>query len=211
MRTAKWRNFTRQEIEQFVSESYSFASLAEKFGYNKKGGSYLCTMKDMIQELNLDVSHFTGQNWNKNNFDYDRFKNGKVIKTSAAINALVSLRGHKCENCGLEEWMGSPIALEIHHEDGDSLNNDISNLKLLCPNCHALTDNYRGRNINKGSKKVSDNELVQSLKDSPNIRQVLKNVGLTAKGGNYQRARELIFTYNIEHLMSEQQGGKPLE
>lgn len=211
MCTAKWRNFTRQEIEQFVSESYSFASLAEKLGYNKKGGSYLCTMKDMIQELNLDASHFTGQNWNKNNFDYDRFKNGKAIKASAAVNALVSLRGHKCENCGLEEWMGKPIALEVHHEDGDSLNNDISNLKLLCPNCHALTDNYRGKNINKGSKKVSDNELVQSLKDSPNIRQALKNVGLTAKGGNYQRARELIFTYNIEHLMSEQQDGKPLE
>lgn len=68
MRTAKWRNFTRQEIEQFVSESYSFASLAEKLGYNKKGGSYLCTMKDMIRELNIDVSHFTGQQWAKKQF-----------------------------------------------------------------------------------------------------------------------------------------------
>ena len=211
MRTAKWRNFTRQEIEQFVSESYSFASLAEKFGYNKKGGSYLCTMKDMIRELNIDVSHFTGQQWAKNNFDYSRFQKGKVVKAATAIGALTFLRGHKCECCGMEEWMQKPIPLEVHHNDGDPLNNEIENLMLLCPNCHALTENYRGRNINQGNHKVSDDELVQSLKDSPNIRQALKSVGLTAKGGNYQRARELIFTYNIEHLMSEQQGGKPLE
>lgn len=47
--------------------------------------------------------------------------------------------------------------------------------------------------------------------DSANIRQALRKVGLTAKGGNYQRARDLIFTYNIEHLMLEHQDEKFLE
>lgn len=211
MAHAMWRKFTRQEIEQFVSESCSMASLADKLGYAERGGSYLSTMKDMIHELGIDISHFVGQGWAKNNFDYSRFQKGKVIKTTTAINALVFLRGRKCECCGLEEWNDKPIPLEVHHEDGDHLNNEIENLKLLCPNCHALTENYRGKNINQGNRKVSDDELVQSLKDSPNIRQALKSVGLTAKGGNYQRARELIFTYNIEHLMSEHQEGKPLE
>ena len=37
----KWRNFTRQEIEVFVQESYSYATLAEKLGYNKKSGHYI--------------------------------------------------------------------------------------------------------------------------------------------------------------------------
>ena len=138
------------------------------------------------------------------NFDYNRFKKGVAIKSSHAINALVFLKGHRCENCGLTSWMNQPISLEVHHVDGDYLNNDIDNLKLLCPNCHSLTDNYRGKNINSGIKSISDNEFVEALKNSPNIRQALKRVGLTAKGGNYQRARELILTYNIDHLMKEQ-------
>lgn len=48
-----------------------------------------------------------------------------------------------CENCGLSEWQGVEIPLEIHHIDGDKTNNTIENLQILCPNCHALTDNYR--------------------------------------------------------------------
>lgn len=54
---------------------------------------------------------------------------------------------HKCEDCGLTEWMKQTIPLELHHIDGNRYNNSLSNLKLLCPNCHALTDNYRAKNI----------------------------------------------------------------
>lgn len=208
---AKWRNFTLQEIEQYVHESNSYASLAEKLGYNSSYGSYLKSMKAMIDELGLDISHFTGQGWNKNNFDYERFRNGVVIKSSQAINALIFLRGRCCEQCGETKWLDVPIPLEVHHVDGDPLNNEIDNLKLLCPNCHACTDNYRGKNINKCTRKISDDEFAKYLQDNVNIRQALKAMGLSAKGDNYQRARDIIFKYNIEHLMQEHQEGKPLE
>jgi hypothetical protein len=198
---ARWRNFTQQEIEQFVQESFSWATLAEKFGYDKTGGSYLISMKKMVEELNLDVSHFTGQGWNKNNFDYARFRKGVVIKTSQAIKTLTFIRGHSCERCGQKEWLDTPIPLEVHHKDGDSLNNEMDNLELLCPNCHALTDNYRGKNINKHDEKISDDTFAEALNNSPNIRQALRQLGLSAKGGNYERAREIIFKYNITHLI----------
>lgn len=204
----KWRNFTRQEIEVFVQESYSYAALAEKLGYDKKSGHYIEKMKTMIQELNLDISHFLGQGHNKNNFDYERFRKGIVIKTSQAVEALSHMRGRRCEQCGKEEWLGQPIPLEVHHEDGDSLNNEMDNLKLLCPNCHALTNNYCGKNINIGTIKVSDDDFVAALNESPNIRQALRKLGLSAKGGNYQRAYELIFKYNIAHLMRGAPGGE---
>ena len=55
------------------------------------------------------------------------------------------VRERKCENCGRVEWNGKPIPLELHHIDGDTTNNTDSNLQILCPNCHAQTDNYRGR------------------------------------------------------------------
>ncbi len=209
--TAKWRNFTRQEIEEFVRESYSYAALAEKLGYGRRDGGVITAVKLMISELCLDISHFTNQGWNKNNFDYERFRNGNAIKSSVAINALSFIRGHLCEQCKNEMWNGQLIPLEVHHKDGDSLNNEMNNLELLCPNCHALTDNYRGRNINNGFKKISDDDFATALQNTPNIRQALRKLGLAAKGDNYRRAREIIFKYNITHLMSEHQEEKSPE
>lgn len=56
-KTAKWRNFTRQEIEEFVQESFSYATLSEKLGYNKRSGGNITAVKSMISELDIDVSH----------------------------------------------------------------------------------------------------------------------------------------------------------
>lgn len=53
----------------------------------------------------------------------------------------------QCENCGLREWLEQTIPLELHHIDGNRYNNALNNLQLLCPNCHALTENYRAKNI----------------------------------------------------------------
>lgn len=53
---------------------------------------------------------------------------------------------HKCNNCLNIEWLGKPIPLELEHKDGNSTNHILDNLELLCPNCHAFTDTYRGKN-----------------------------------------------------------------
>lgn len=194
----KWEKFTKEEIEQFTKESYSYAELAEKCGYNKASGSYTQTMKDMISQLDLDISHFTFQGWNKNNFDYSRFVYGKKIRSVNMIDAIAALRGRKCENCGLEEWMGSPISLEVHHKDGDELNSVLENLQLLCPNCHSMTDTYKGKNIKNRDKIVPEEDFVNALREASNIRQALLMLGLTAKGKNYMRANELIIKYQLD-------------
>jgi len=61
---------------------------------------------------------------------------------------------HECEQCSLSEWLSAQIPLELHHKDGDRYNNALNNLVLLCPNCHALTDTYRARNIRNLSARV---------------------------------------------------------
>lgn len=55
----------------------------------------------------------------------------------------------RCSSCDLTTWQGKPIPLELDHVDGDRTNNRLENLRLLCPNCHALTPTYRGRNIGR--------------------------------------------------------------
>jgi hypothetical protein len=86
------------------------------------------------------------------------------------------------------------------------LNNEISNLQLLCPNCHSYTENWRGKNIETAQSKsikkeyITDDILVESLKTHASVRQALIAVGLTGAGGNYDRAYNLIHQYNIEHL-----------
>ena len=199
----KWERFTRQEIEQFVKESFSYAQLAKRIGYDdpSNNGSAYRSVRKMIDELGLDISHFKGQGWNKDNFDYSRFKYGSKIKSARALQAIVALRGHQCENCGLTEWLNKPIPLEVHHFDGKELNSELSNLVLLCPNCNALTDNYRGRNINNGVENISEDNFVDALNNSHNIRQALISLGLTPKGGNYVRANELIQKYQISKFL----------
>ena len=197
----KWERFTRQEIEQFVKESFSYAQLAKRIGYDDLSGNAYRVVHEMTEILNLDTSHFKGQGWNKDNFDYSRFTYGKKIKSSQAVDAIIALRGHKCEVCGLTTWMDRPIPLEVHHIDGQELNSELCNLLLICPNCHALTDNYRGRNINKGTEKVSDKKFEDSLNNSSSIRQALISLGLTPKGGNYSRAYELINKYQIKKFL----------
>ena len=51
-----------------------------------------------------------------------------------------------CERCKNSKWEGQQIPLEVHHIDGDKTNNKLENLQLLCPNCHSLTETYRGAN-----------------------------------------------------------------
>lgn len=57
------------------------------------------------------------------------------------------IKENKCEICGITEWNNMPLNMELHHIDGNKYNNSLDNLILLCPNCHAQTDNYRAKNI----------------------------------------------------------------
>ncbi len=68
---------------------------------------------------------------------------------------LIKLYGEKCMECGWCEInkYTNKIPIEIEHIDGNSTNNDLSNLKLLCPNCHSLTPTYKGANKGNGRFK----------------------------------------------------------
>jgi Zn finger protein HypA/HybF involved in hydrogenase expression len=99
---------------------------------------------------------------------------------------------NKCNHCGLDKWLGKDIILELEHKDGNNKNNDRSNLEMICPNCHSLTQTWRGRNKRERRHRVPDKQLLESLLVNDwNMRQALLDVGLSPKGGNYKRCHKL--------------------
>ena len=137
------KSYTKQDIITAVKSSVCMAEVLVKLGLQPAGGNY-ANMKRKIAQLELDTSHFTGKLWaeGKSLKDYAEYKDNVGLK-----NKLIKERGHRCEVCGLTEWKGQPITLELHHRDGNHLNNDPENLELNCPNCHSYTETWRGKRI----------------------------------------------------------------
>lgn len=126
-------------------------------------------------------------------------KNPNIIYNSENLKRYLLEYGipYSCSCCGISNWLDKPITLEIDHIDGIRNHNYINNLRFLCPNCHSQTDTWRGRNINSGKIKVSDEILLKTLRECSSIRQALLTVGLAPKGANYKKARELLKEVSI--------------
>ena len=149
---AKWKQITENEFRDIVMSSHSIMEVQKKLGYaTKSSGGIYDSIRQGIEFYNIDTSHFKGQGWRKGDYNLDWMKQN-VQYYSKYAPSLINLRGRECEKCNLSEWMDSPIPLEVHHINGDKTNNEGANLILLCPNCHALTDNYRGRKKKQSSQ-----------------------------------------------------------
>lgn len=128
------------------------------------------------------------------------FTNQKIISSFALKRKLFKskVKEMKCEECLSTEWMGQIIPLELHHKDGNNKNNNLDNLQILCPNCHALTPNFCSRkDSQKVRKKLSEEEYVNAIKNSINARQACILLGITAYGANYERIYKIRNKYNI--------------
>lgn len=154
-----------EEVAKAVEENCSIAGVLRTLGMIPAGGNYE-SIKKRIARLGLDTTHFTGKAWIETGHEIKKFD--ELIHIGSIKKRLIKERGHKCECCKKEAWLGSPIPLEIDHANGDRQDNSRKNLQLLCPNCHSLTPTYRGKNIGLEAK----NRRQQCFKISRSMQNV---------------------------------------
>ena len=145
----------REDFIVAAKQSYSIAGMCKYLGLKPSGGNYK-VVHNAIEKYKIDVSHFRGQGWNVG-LEFKPFKkkslveilvNGSYYQSFKLKKRLLDegIKQSVCECCGLSIWRGQAIPLELHHINGNNRDNRLENLLILCPNCHALTDTYRGKN-----------------------------------------------------------------
>ena len=150
-------SYSAEEISNIVKENYSIAECLRALNLRPAGGNYKWLNK-IIKLNNLDTSHFTGQGWNKGKklglskkaipLSEILIENSNYVSTNSLRKRLLKegIKPPVCECCNNDTWNNKPIPLELDHKNGVNTDHRLENLQLLCPNCHAQTPHYRGKN-----------------------------------------------------------------
>ena len=177
---------------ELIKHSFSLREVCFKAGIVDTTGNY-DTLKRIIKEENIDIKHFKRRSNYSEPKSLDFYlKKGSNISSFKLKNKLFksNIKEKKCESCGLTEWMGKPINLQLHHINGDNTDNRIENLQILCPNCHSYTDNFSGKNQKMNIKEKCFNKkricvdislLKELLEQYDDINFISKKIGRTPK------------------------------
>ena len=146
---------TEARLRELVACSQSVAEVVRRLGISPVGGNQ-AHIGRRIAELGMDTSHFTSGARRRPK----RPVTTRLIVGSPSDGRIPGDRLHRellrlgvveqCASCRTgTEWNGKPLRLEVDHVNGEWWDNRPENLRLLCPNCHAVTDTYRGRQLRR--------------------------------------------------------------
>lgn len=137
------RRYDWAEIQRAVDDGLSMRQCQSRFGFSsatwnkavKRGAVVPRSWVIPIEDLLVVGRGATSRTHLK----------GRLIKAG--------LKENRCEECGITEWRGKPLSMELHHVNGDGHDNRLENLQLLCGNCHSQTDNWGGRGMRRKRRR----------------------------------------------------------
>jgi len=150
----KSRSYTEEQFKEAVANSVSIRQALLALNLNPKGGGGYRSFAAAVSEFGTDTSHFLGERSNLGR----TFRSRRSLED--ILNNVFPIQSHqlrlrlfkegifekKCYTCNHDTWNELPIPLELDHIDGNHENNNLSNLRIICPNCHAQTKNHAGKN-----------------------------------------------------------------
>ena len=189
----------KDRLEEVIKNSLSKAQVLRHLEITPAGGNYK-TLNYYIKLYGIVISHFTGSVWNQGErytsfcrtipLDDILVEDSTYRSSDGLRRKLIKqgLKPNRCEKCGNDEWNGLPIPLELDHINGINNDNRLDNLRILCPNCHAQTETYRGRNQNSGNSRKKYNVNSTLITPIENKAETLENKCIVCKIGTKNKS-----------------------
>lgn len=165
--------YSKQILEEAVSKSRSLSELVRILTKSDKAhGSMIAHIKNKLIYHKINYSHFDGRSkafFLKKNGPFENSKEDVLkhyftsspTKFTCGTNLKkwlfkFGILENKCFVCGINpKWNNMYLSLQLDHVDGNNRNNDLSNLRILCPNCHSQTKNYAGKKNKRRNKQIA--------------------------------------------------------
>lgn len=157
----KLSKITDEKIKECIGKVSTIRELLVSLDVKPVGGNYK-VVQDKIKKMGMTISDIFGSakkrsSWSKGKilgengrgFSLEKIMVEDFYYPSFSLKKRLLKTGvfkEECSNCKLTQWLEAKIPLELDHINGNNRDNRLNNLRLLCPNCHALTETYRGKN-----------------------------------------------------------------
>ena len=145
--------FNKSTLEELAAVSDSLSEIVRKLGYAKTNTRFRSHLKDLLSSYGIELISKSSEFLPSVDLNSILKLSDKEVSSSWLKSKLLKagLLARKCSmtGCVIEEvWNDKIIYLHLDHVNGNSYDNRIENLRMLCPNCHSQTDTYTGRNSN---------------------------------------------------------------
>jgi len=120
-------------VQRYYDEGHGYLQCRERFGFAKD---------TWVKAVRCGRIVVRPRKWPLEKVLRDSTSSFTVKRRLLAAGVLKNI----CDQCGLTEWRGRPLTIQIDHRNGTHSDHRLENLRMLCPNCHSQTETYAAKN-----------------------------------------------------------------
>jgi 5-methylcytosine-specific restriction endonuclease McrA len=139
------RKYDWSAVQAYYDEGHSYRECRQKFGFANASWTKAVQRGEVVprpraKNLETVLRSKASRHWKKR----------KLVREG--------ILDYRCSMCGIAEWLGRPLAIQIDHINGVRDDWRIENLRMLCPNCHSQTPTFAGRNMKRTPRSLQDQQ-----------------------------------------------------